>query len=134
MQALAVALAEQNPNQTFHRGMLAESHELIGDLRREMGDLPAAVRAYRQAHEIVQPIADADAKDIDLQIQPGRILSALGGVLVETGDLLEGQSRLVEARSIEESVLEISPKHVRAREGLALTLRRLSRSAPSRGR
>ena len=132
-QVLVAALWELNPDNTFHRGMLADSHERIGDVRREMGDLPAAVWAYRQAHDIVRPAADADPSDVDLQIQLGSILSALGGLLIENDDLLEAQSRLADARSIQESVLDVSPEHARARDGLVLTLRRFSRWAVDRG-
>ena len=61
-------------------------------------------------------------------------MSALGGLLVENGELLEeAQNRLAEARSIQETVLDTRAKHARARDGLVWTYRRLSRLASERG-
>ena len=128
-QALTVELTALDPEQTFHQGMLAESHQCIGDLRRETGDPSAAIWAYRQAHEIVRLLAEADPADVDLQIQLARILSSLGGALIETGELTEAQNRLADARSIQESVLADAPDHARARDGLVVTTRRLARLA-----
>ena len=133
-QTLATALTELNPDQILHVQMLADSHAFIGDVHREMGDLPAAVRPYRQAYEVIRPVAEADPSDIDLRIQLGRILSGLGGLPIEAGDLPdEARKRLADARSIQESVLHKAPEHARAREGLVLTLRRLSCWAAERG-
>ncbi len=132
-KSLATGLRELAPNNTLYAQLLAESHEHIGKLHRQSGDLPAGVTSCRQALETIRPVAEADPNDVDASLLLGRMLSGLGGVLYETGDLLGAQEALEDARSIQTSVLDESPKHARACEGLVLTLRRLSRVSAERG-
>jgi serine/threonine protein kinase len=126
---LAAGLVKKNPEQTFYGRLFCEVDERIGEVLGRMGNHSVAVAAYREALDTIGPLAEADRADVDLQVQTARILSALGGALIDAGSLPAARQHLEEAGSILETVLKASPRHARARRVLDLTRVRQSRAA-----
>jgi tetratricopeptide (TPR) repeat protein len=127
-KSLAASFLARERDHTVAIQLLAESDERIGEARLALGDVPGALAAYREALEAIRPAAEKDPSDIDLQVLLARIQSGLGGALIEAGDLPAARAELEKAKSIQEAVLEKSPKHARAKRGLELTESRLSRT------
>ncbi len=131
-KALAADFLAKNREHTVAIQLLAESNEHIGEARLAIGDVPGALGAYREALDTIRPAAAKDNADKDFQLLLARIQSAFGGALIEAGDAEAARIRLEEARSIQESVLEASPKHARAKRGLEQTRGRQSHLAVER--
>ena len=78
-------------------------------------------------------LANADPDDVRLQADRARLLSKLGGVLIDAGEAREAQARLESARVLYESLWGSQPDMADLRVGLTTTLRTLARALYSTG-
>jgi tetratricopeptide (TPR) repeat protein len=126
-QTTIVALSEADDSNTYYRALVAGSHERIAEVLEREGKTGTAILAYQQALEIVTELSASDPGEARLQISKARLLSALGGLLLETGEPLGARERLAEAREILEPLMKRQPEHAATRHELTLALYRLSR-------
>jgi tetratricopeptide (TPR) repeat protein len=126
-QAVSAALAKSNPSVDFYRGLVATSHERIAEVLEREGKPAAALTAYQQALDIVTQLSDEDPNEARLQQDKARLLSALGGLLLDARQLDGAREHLEDAIEILQALRERQPEHAETRHELSLALDRLSR-------
>jgi serine/threonine protein kinase/tetratricopeptide (TPR) repeat protein len=126
-QSVIVPVSEADPGAELYRDLVAESHHGMAEVLERQDKLTAAGVYYERALEIVTALSTENPKEVRLQLKRAQLLSALGALLLETGEPLQAREKLDEARGLLEVLRVQQPEHAETRHELTLALYRLSR-------
>src|SRR5438309_1818528 len=86
-RSIMLVLINESPENTDWQQTLVSSHERVGDVLRDQGDLAAALAEYHAELDIDQRLAEKDPDNTDRQLNLSVSHNKVGDVQHDQGDL-----------------------------------------------
>ncbi|MDP1737111.1 MAG: hypothetical protein Q8L23_06700 [Caulobacter sp.] len=112
---------------------LAISHERLGDVASEEGDLHAARKAYEDSFEIRRALANRDPKNTDWQRGLSISFAKLGDLAKAEGDLPTARKAFEDSFKINKTLGDLDPKNTDWQRDLSISFNRLGDVARQEG-
>ncbi|XBQ17673.1 MAG: tetratricopeptide repeat protein [Oceanicaulis sp.] len=104
---------------------LTVSLNRMGETHRLLGDLPAALSAFREAHEIRVTLRELEPESIEALRDIGVSYDRIGDILVEQGDTAAALEARLASLAISEQLIEIDPESALHLRGASVDLHKV---------
>jgi tetratricopeptide (TPR) repeat protein len=131
--AIAQRLVQADPSHSGWQRDLAVSHERLGDLAVQTGDLKAARESYQQALAIRQRLVQADPSNTEWQRDLSVSHIKLGDLAVQTGELKAARESYQQDFAIAQRLVQANPSNREWQRDLAVSHERLGDLAVQTG-
>ena len=138
----ALAISEEavrrDPDSVEWRRYLARAHMVLGDVLSSRAGPAAAVAHYREALQVLAPVAPQLKKDVKGQFEMASIYEALGDFLgnpglPNLGDSAGAKDAYERTLAINQSIAAAHPENARARRNIGLELMKIDDVELGRG-